>query len=84
MKGVNIYATLLVSYQEHCLMHFYRFLSYQNPKDQLAYRLMISQDGDVHLLKSSLGGKIGGKRSAVNHKKAQTQFYSKKWQKEYG
>ena len=76
--------TLLVTYQEHCLMHFYRFLSYQNPKDELAYRLMINQDADAHLLKSSLGGTIGGKRSAVNHKKAQTQFYSKEWQKEYG
>lgn len=76
--------TLLVTYQEHCLMHFYRFLSYQNPKDELAYRLMINQDSDAHFLKSSLGGQIGGKRSAVNHKKAQTQFYSKEWQKKYG
>ena len=40
--------TLLVTYQEHCLMHFYRFLSYQNPKDELAYRLMINQDADAH------------------------------------
>ena len=55
--------TLLVTYQEHCLMHFYRFLSYQNPKDELAYRLMINQDADAHLLKSSLGGKIGGQRN---------------------
>lgn len=76
--------TLLVTYQEHYLMHFYRFLSYHNPKDELAYRLMVNQDADGHLLKSSLGGKIGGKRSAVNHKKAQTLFFSKEWQNKYG
>lgn len=76
--------TLLVSYREHYLTHFYRYLSYRNPKDELAYRLMVNQDANVHLLKSSLGGKIGGKKSAVNNKRAKTLFYSKKWQKQYG
>lgn len=76
--------TLLVSYREHYLTHFYRYLSYRNTKDELAYRLMVNQDANVHLLKSSLGGKIGGKKSAVNNKRAKTLFYSKKWQKQYG
>ena len=76
--------TLLVSYREHYLTHFYRYLSYRNTKDELAYRLMVNQDANVHLLKSSLGGKIGGKKRAVNNKRAKTLFYSQKWQKQYG
>lgn len=75
---------LLVTYKEHYLLHFYRFLSYDSPKDELAYRLMINQDANAHLLKSSLGGKIGGKKSAFKHKSAGTQFYSKEWQNKNG
>lgn len=75
---------VFVTYSEHCLAHFYRFLTYQDPNDELAYRLMVSQDPDVHLLKSSCGGKIGGKKTAVIHKNAKTLFYSEEWQKKYG
>ena len=53
----NVYA----SYEDHSLLHYYRFLSYRKPQDYIAWMYRIDAK-----IASSEAGKIGGSKSFQN------------------
>lgn len=53
----NVYA----SYEDHSLLHYYRFLSYRKPQDYIAWMYRVNAS-----VASSEAGKIGGVRSYQN------------------
>ena len=47
---------LLITYDEHVLAHYYRFLAYGEKEDQIAYFFMRKLDADARHFKAVLGG----------------------------
>jgi hypothetical protein len=69
---------VLVTYKEHILTHFYRFLAYQQPGDRIAYLIMTNQSEQALKFYSSLGGKIAGKNNIKSgHLKQLNRFLTK-------
>lgn len=62
---------LWCSYKDHCLAHFYRWLSYKKKEDLLAWKLMTNQTED----KFRLAGQIGGKAVQKIQHQNKTHFY---------
>lgn len=55
--------TLLLTFPEHVMAHYLRFLQYQKYEDQTAVLLMLSNSNvDTRRLRASLAGSIGGKK----------------------
>lgn len=75
---------VFISFEEHKLAHFYRYLSYQKKADITAYRFMSGQTEEARLLLASHAGKIGGKISSDKNKKNKVRFFDPTWQKEFG
>lgn len=48
---------VLVSFSEHCLAHFYRYLAYGNSIDLYAYHKMIGDTVEARISRSKSGGK---------------------------
>jgi hypothetical protein len=71
---------LLCNYKDHCLAHYYRMLAYKKLGDKLAWRLMISQNEDIVLLRCRLVGKARGEQQ----KREKSHFFSQTWQAKYG
>lgn len=51
----------MLTYDQHILAHYYRFLQYKQSGDKIAYLMMTNQPENAFLLMSSLGGQISGK-----------------------
>jgi len=47
---------VLVSFLDHCLAHFYRYLAYQNPTDLYAYHKMKGDTEEARISRSKTGG----------------------------
>nr|AWX53465.1 hypothetical protein [Scotinosphaera sp. NIES-154] len=75
---------LYLTFQEHKLAHFYRYLSFQDKGDLIAYKLMSGQTEEGRQLMSSYAGKIGGVISGKKNKAQNKLFFNKLWQKEFG
>lgn len=63
---------LWCSYKDHCLAHFYRFLSYRKKEDLLAWKLMTNQSEQ----KFCLAGQLGGVAVQKIQKEKQSHFYN--------
>lgn len=73
-----------ITFREHTLAHFYRYLSYQQKGDLIAYKFMCCQSEEGRLLMASYAGKIGGTKTNKKNKANKTNFYSSEWQKTFG
>jgi hypothetical protein len=62
---------VVLTYNDHTLAHYIRWLVYGKKQDKLAYELMSAQSEDVRRARSSLGGSIGGPRAQQQHKERQ-------------
>jgi hypothetical protein len=51
---------LYITFKEHTLAHFYRYLTFKQKGDLIAYRFMSRQTEEGRLLLASYAGKIGG------------------------
>lgn len=75
---------LYLTFQEHKLAHFYRYLSFQDKGDLIAYKLMSGQTEEGRQLMAAYAGKIGGVISSKKNKTHNKLFFNKLWQKEFG
>ena len=57
-----------LTYDDHVIAHFIRWITYESPNDYVAYRLMSGQDVDARRARASLGGKIGGPKAQAQNK----------------
>lgn len=73
-----------VTYNEHRLAHFYRFLQYRENGDKAAYLFMSNQTEEAKLAVARLAGKLGEIEKTSRDKKAGTQFFDPAWQKRHG
>lgn len=73
---------LLVTFKEHTLAHFYRYLSFKQKGDLIAYRFMCNQTEQARLLMASYadGGTVTNRKNQAN----EAFFYSAEWQKNFG
>ena len=54
--------TILLTFSEHTMARYLRYLQYGNPSDKLAYTLMLSQDNtEARRELARIAGRIGGK-----------------------
>nr|YP_009184806.1 putative HNH homing endonuclease [Jenufa perforata]ALO62924.1 putative HNH homing endonuclease [Jenufa perforata] len=75
---------LLITYKEHTLAHYYRFLAYSKLADLKAFILMKGQK-EKHIREmTSFIGKLGGKARSKQMKAAKEYFYNVQWQKDFG
>lgn len=56
---------LVVTYQEHYFAHFYHFLVYNLPGDEMFLRLRTNVEEDKAILARQFGGKIAGKLNTL-------------------
>ncbi len=73
-----------ITYDEHKLAHFYRFLQYRENGDKAAYLLMSNQTQEGKLAVARAAGKISGSRRASQDKEAGIRFFDLAWQKKHG
>lgn len=59
---------LYLTFKEHKLAHFYRYLSFGEKGDLIAYKLMCGQTKEGRQLMSSFAGKIGGRITSKENK----------------
>lgn len=69
-----------ISYREHILAHFYRYLSFHHKGDLLAYRFMSNQTQEARILKASYGDKVSYEKNKASRKRA----FTAEWQKKFG
>lgn len=83
--GIYVSSNILyLTFQEHKLAHFYRYLSFQDKGDLIAYKLMSGQTEEGRQLMATYAGKIGGAISSKKNKAHNKLFFNKLWQKEFG
>lgn len=75
---------VLCTFKEHTLAHFYRYLSFGEKGDLIAYIFMCNQTEQGRLLMASYAGQIGGKATNKKNKANKTFFYSAEWQEKFG
>jgi hypothetical protein len=74
---------VLCTFKEHTLAHLYRYLSFRQKGDLIAYTFMSNQNEQGRLLMASYAGSIGGKVTTARNKMNQKMFYDIKWQKKF-
>nr|YP_636211.1 putative site-specific DNA endonuclease [Tupiella akineta]AAV80635.1 putative site-specific DNA endonuclease [Tupiella akineta] len=75
---------LYITFKEHTLAHFYRYLTFKQKGDLIAYRFMCRQTEEGRLLLASYAGKIGGTKTNEKDKETRKKFYNPEWQKKFG
>lgn len=75
---------LNITFKEHMLAHFYRYLSFKQKGDLIAYKFMCNQTEEGRLLMASYAGKIGGTITNKKNKANKKFFYNLQWQKKFG
>jgi hypothetical protein len=75
---------LNITFKEHTLAHFYRYLTFKQKGGLIAYRFMCRQTEEGRLLLASYAGKIGGTKISKKDKENQKKFYNLEWQKKFG
>ena len=73
-----------ITYDEHRLAHFYRFLQYRENGEKAAYLFMSNQTEEGKLVVARAAGKISGIRRASRDKEAGIRFFDPAWQKKHG
>lgn len=73
-----------ITYDEHKLAHFYRFLQYRENGDKAAYLFMSNQTEEGKLAVARAAGKISGSRRASQDKEVGIRFFDPAWQKKHG
>jgi len=73
-----------ITYDEHKLAHFYRFLQYRENGDRAAYLFMSNQTEEGKLAVARAAGQISGSRRAFQDQEAGIRFFDPAWQKEHG
>jgi hypothetical protein len=77
--------TILLTFPEHIMAHFLRYLQYGNPSDRAAFSLMLSQDNsDARRAIASIAGKIGGSAVQKMLKAQNCGWYNSEVQRELG
>jgi hypothetical protein len=72
------------TFQQHRLAHFYRYLTYQQKGDLVAFRFMSNQTEEGRRLLASFAGKIGGVSVNLKNKRHKYLFFDVNWQKKHG
>jgi hypothetical protein len=75
---------LLVTFKEHTLAHFYRYLSFKQKGNLIAYKFICNQTEQGRLLMASYAGKRGGTVTNKKNKANKKFFYNAEWQKSFG
>lgn len=57
-----------LTYTDHIIAHYIRYLVYNNQADKLAYSVMMGQEIDVRKERARLGGLAGGKVAQQKHR----------------
>lgn len=73
-----------ITFSEHCLAHYYRYLSYRKTGDKAAFLWMSGQTEEARRALASYAGQIGGKRRSQQTSLTKTHFFSKEWQRLFG
>jgi hypothetical protein len=76
---------VLLTFPQHVMAHYLRFLQYENQKDRLAVRIMLSQDnGEIRREMASYAGKLGGKQQQKNLHESNRGWYNPQIQEKLG
>lgn len=73
-----------LTYDDHTIAHYIRWIQYGSPGDYTAFRCMAGQDVDVRLERARLGGKIGGPIVQQIHRENKTGWFNSEGQRERG
>jgi hypothetical protein len=83
--GSNDPSNLVVlTYNDHAIAHYIRWIVYAKKQDKLAYEFMIGQSVDIRKERASLGGSIGGPIAQQQHKERGVGWFDSKGQSERG
>jgi len=75
---------VLLTFEDHAVAHYIRWVTYGNPADEIAWNVMSGQCEDIRRERAKLGGKIGGKIAQEQHKKNNVGWFNSEGQKERG
>ena len=75
---------IMITFEDHTLAHFYRYLTYKHEGDLIAFRFMRNQTKEGRLLVASYAGKIGGTVTNRKNKLNKSFFYNSEWQQKFG
>ena len=75
---------LHMTFREHTLAHYYRFLEKKEKGDYIAFLFMSNQTEDGRRALASFAGKIGGTENSRRNKVLQKLFFDQEWQKQFG
>jgi hypothetical protein len=76
---------ILLTFAEHTMAHYLRYLQYGRTEDLRAYRIMVSNsDEEIRLETASFAGKIGGRRQQELLREQNLGWYNSDQQRERG
>lgn len=68
-----------ITFEEHTLAHYYRYLEFRQSGDRVAFTFMRNQTADGRLQLARLAGSIGGKKTNKNRKTQKFFFHDPEW-----
>ncbi len=74
---------IMLTFEDHTLAYFYRYLTYKHKGDLIAFRFMRNQTKEGRLLLASYAGKIAGIVTNQKNKLNKKFFYNSEWQKKF-
>jgi Photosynthetic reaction centre protein len=75
---------VFLTFNDHAIAHFIRWVVYKDPRDQTAWNIMSVQSEDWRREIASLGGKIGGVAAQKQHKENKVGWFDSEAQRERG
>jgi hypothetical protein len=76
---------VLLTFSQHVIAHYLRFLQYGNIEDRIAVNMMLLQnDEQIRRDMASYAGKLGGKKQQQNLRESNRGWYNRELQKELG
>jgi hypothetical protein len=76
---------VLLTFPQHVMAHYLRFLQYRNLADRSAVNIMLQQNiEEIRREKARYAGKLGGKQQQQNLRELNRGWYNSKLQKELG
>jgi hypothetical protein len=73
-----------LTFNDHAIAHFIRWVVYKDPRDQTAWNIMSVQSEDWRREIASLGGKMGGGAAQKQHKENKVGWFDSEAQRERG
>lgn len=73
-----------LTYNDHVIAHYIRWIVYGKKGDQIAYSVMSGQDVDVRRARASIGGRAGGPKGQQTQREQKVGWYDPEGQSERG